>query len=81
VTIAVSNGSVATTTLPKTSTSATTALSDEALLRPLMASSAAVHDTRSVLQHVELLRQRGVSRGRIGEALGASRQAAWERFS
>jgi ATP-dependent protease Clp ATPase subunit len=36
---------------------------------------AAVHD------YVGLLRGRGVSWTRIGEALGASRQAAWERFS
>ena len=35
----------------------------------------AVHD------HVEILRGRGVSWTRIGEALGVSKQAAWERFS
>jgi len=29
---------------------------------------------------VDLLRERGVSWARIGEALGVSRQAAWERF-
>jgi ATP-dependent Clp protease ATP-binding subunit ClpX len=37
---------------------------------------------RDVLQeHVDILRRRGVSWERIGEAMGVSRQAAWERFS
>jgi len=36
---------------------------------------AAVHD------YVDVLRGRGISWTRIGEALGVSRQAAWERFS
>ena len=36
---------------------------------------AAVHD------HVDILRGRGVSWTRIGQALGVSKQAAWERFS
>jgi ClpX C4-type zinc finger len=36
---------------------------------------AAVHD------HASVLRGRGVSWTRIGEALGVSKQAAWERFS
>jgi hypothetical protein len=36
---------------------------------------AAVHD------HVNILRARGISWTRIGEALGVSKQAAWERFS
>ncbi len=36
---------------------------------------AAVHD------HVDMLRDRGVSWTRIGQALGVSKQAAWERFS
>jgi hypothetical protein len=31
--------------------------------------------------HVGMLRDRGVSWTRIGEALGVSKQAAWERFS
>jgi hypothetical protein len=35
----------------------------------------AVHD------HVDLLRSHGISWTRIGEALGVSKQAAWERFS
>jgi hypothetical protein len=58
------------------------ALSDDALLATLAASSAVVEDVRAVLQrHVEALRARGVSWTRIGAALGISRQAAWERFS
>jgi hypothetical protein len=36
---------------------------------------AAVHD------HVNILRARSISWTRIGEALGVSKQAAWERFS
>jgi ClpX C4-type zinc finger len=36
---------------------------------------AAAHD------HVGVLRARGISWTRIGEALGVSKQAAWERFS
>lgn len=36
---------------------------------------AGVHD------YVALLRDRGISWTRIGQALGVSRQAAWERFS
>jgi hypothetical protein len=31
--------------------------------------------------HVAVLRSRGISWNRIGEALGVSKQAAWERFS
>jgi hypothetical protein len=57
-------------------------LSDDALLTTLAPSSAAVEAVRMVLQeHIDLLRRRGVSWVRIGEALGISRQAAWERFS
>jgi hypothetical protein len=36
---------------------------------------AAIHD------HVDILRGRGISWTRIGDALGVSKQAAWERFS
>jgi hypothetical protein len=36
---------------------------------------AAIHD------HASVLRSRGVSWTRIGQALGVSKQAAWERFS
>lgn len=35
----------------------------------------------SVHQRVDILRSRGMSWTRIGEALGVSKQAAWERFS
>src|SRR5262252_4310087 len=38
-------------------------------------------DLRNALQRmVDVLRRRGVSWERIGEALGVSRQAAWDRF-
>jgi ATP-dependent Clp protease ATP-binding subunit ClpX len=58
------------------------ALSDDALLHTLEPSAAAVDATRDVLQeHVDLLRERGVSWAVIGDALGISRQAAWERFA
>jgi ClpX C4-type zinc finger protein len=57
-------------------------LSDDALLGLLKPSSAAVDATREALQeHVDALRKRGVSWSVIGDALGISRQAAWERFS
>ena len=36
---------------------------------------AAIHD------HVGILRARGISWTRIGDALGVSKQSAWERFS
>ncbi len=35
----------------------------------------------SLHQMVDVLRKRGVSWGTIGEAMGVSRQAAWDRFS
>jgi hypothetical protein len=58
------------------------ALSADALLATLAPSSAAVDATRDVLQeHVDALRKRGVSWAAIGDALGISRQAAWERFA
>jgi ClpX C4-type zinc finger len=57
-------------------------LSDEELLRTLRPASAAVGAVAQTLQqHVDLLRRRGVTWERIGEGLGVSRQAAWERFS
>jgi ClpX C4-type zinc finger len=57
-------------------------LSDGQLLKALPPSEAAVEAVRAVLQtQVEILRKRGVSWNVIGEALGISRQAAWERFS
>ena len=58
------------------------ALAEEDLLRTLRPSAAAVDAVRDVLQeHVDLLRVRGVSWTRIGDALDISRQAAWERFA
>jgi ATP-dependent Clp protease ATP-binding subunit ClpX len=58
------------------------ALPDAELLALLEPSAVAVDTTREVLQqHVDALRERGVSWAQIGDALGISRQAAWERFS
>lgn len=58
------------------------ALSDSALLAGLKPAAASVAATRDVLQsQVEALRARGVSWEAIGQSLGISRQAAWERFS
>jgi len=52
------------------------------LLAALPPASAAVDLARDVLQeHVDELRRREVSWAEIGDALGISRQAAWERFS
>ena len=57
-------------------------LEDLDLLNTLPAASEAVRATESILrEHVNLLRARGVSWERIGDALGVSRQAVWERFS
>jgi hypothetical protein len=56
-------------------------MSNEQLLAALVPASATVEATRSVLQMlVEALRERSVSWADIGDALGISRQAAWERF-
>jgi hypothetical protein len=58
------------------------AMTNEQLLESLKPSVATVEAVRSVLQiQVEVLRKREVSWAAIGEALGISRQAAWERFS
>jgi predicted transcriptional regulator len=35
----------------------------------------------AVHEYVATLRERGISWTRVGEALGVSKQAAWERFS
>lgn len=52
------------------------------LLATLRPSSIAVDLAREVLQeNVDELRKREVSWAEIGDALGISRQAAWERFS
>ena len=57
-------------------------LSEAQLLDTLGPAASAVDTVREVLQeHVDLLRVRGVSWARIGEALGISRQGAWERFA
>lgn len=55
---------------------------DEAgLLANLPRSHAAHEGARAVLQQqIDELRKRDVSWAKIGEALGVSRQAAWERF-
>ncbi len=57
-------------------------MSEGELLSGLKVADATVDATRTVLQsHVDELRRREVSWRNIGEALGVSRQAAWERFS
>jgi len=57
-------------------------LDEDHLLRSLAPSEATVEAVRDVLQiQVDVLRKRGMSWTQIGEALGISRQAAWERFS
>jgi hypothetical protein len=57
-------------------------LTDTQLLESLAPSEAAVTAVREVLQtQVEVLRKRGVTWSAIGNGLGISRQAAWERFS
>ncbi len=57
-------------------------LSDEDLLAE-MARAHGAHENvdRAVALHVSALRARGVSWARIGDALGMTRQSAWERFS
>ena len=57
-------------------------LSDDQLLGEMVRAHAA-HDNvdRAVQRHVAALRERGISWARIGEALGMTRQSAWERFS
>jgi hypothetical protein len=57
-------------------------LSDKDLLTTLRPAAVALDSVEGTLkQHVTQLRGRGVTWTRIGEALGVSRQAAWERFS
>ncbi len=57
-------------------------LSDDDLLREMVRAHDAHHNVdRAVANHVAALRARGVSWARIGEALGMTRQSAWERFS
>jgi len=57
-------------------------LPTERLLAQLPAVEMTVRGKQTQIQWVvDLLRKRKVSWARIGEALGVSRQAAWERFS
>jgi hypothetical protein len=54
----------------------------EALLLILKGAAARDEQLRTALQQmVDVLRKRGVSWAIIGDALGVSRQAAWDRFS
>jgi hypothetical protein len=56
--------------------------SDDELLVSLSRSQALVQQSdTAVHDHVAILRSRGISWTRIGEALHVSKQAAWERFS
>jgi hypothetical protein len=58
------------------------AMTDDQLLGALKIAEATVEATRAVLQaQIEELRKREISWETIGNALGISRQAAWERFS
>jgi hypothetical protein len=58
------------------------AMTDDQLLRALKIAEATVDATRSVLRaQIVELRRREISWDAIGNALGISRQAAWERFS
>ena len=57
------------------------AYTNEELLASLPPSEATLSAVRDDLRaKVAILRERGVSWAAIGEALGISRQAAWERF-
>jgi ATP-dependent protease Clp ATPase subunit len=57
-------------------------MTDDQLLQSLQPAVATVEATRTVLQmQIDTLRKRDVSWSAIGDALGVSRQAAWERFS
>jgi len=57
-------------------------LSEDELLETLRPAAVAMENVEGTLkQHVTQLRGRGVTWTRIGEALGVTRQAAWERFS
>jgi ATP-dependent protease Clp ATPase subunit len=57
-------------------------LSDDDLLAEMVRAHAAHQNVdRAVAHHIALLRERELSWARIGEALGMTRQSAWERFS
>jgi len=55
---------------------------DDEILASLARIQAAVSQADAAVHaHVAVLRGRGISWTRIGQALGVSKQAAWERFS
>jgi hypothetical protein len=55
---------------------------DDELLASLARVQAVVFQAEAAVRdYVDVLRGRGISWTRIGEALGVSKQAAWERFS
>ena len=57
-------------------------LSDDELLAEMVRAHAAHRNVdAAVARHVRALRDRDVTWARIGEALGMTRQSAWERFS
>jgi hypothetical protein len=57
-------------------------LPSEVLLEGLHRRSAGIHrEQRELQQVVSTLRERGTTWAKIGEALGVSRQSAWERYS
>ncbi|GGT02292.1 ClpX C4-type zinc finger protein [Nonomuraea spiralis] len=57
-------------------------MSDEDMLTMLPRQALTVEQAeRDLRAWVRLLRERGVTWARIGEALGVSRQAAWDRFA
>ena len=67
---------------PPTTLKAWDSLSDEELLAEMVRAHAAHENVnRAVAHHVAALRARGISWAHIGEALGMTRQSAWERFS
>ena len=67
---------------PMTSLADWDALDDEALLeRMVQVASTRDRVDQGVGNLVRILRARGVTWARIGEALGITRQSAWERYS
>jgi hypothetical protein len=54
---------------------------EELLTQMTRLDSSRGHVERAVTEHARRLRELGVTWARIGEALGISRQSAWERFS
>jgi ClpX C4-type zinc finger len=67
---------------PATEFSAWDEQPDDELLANLAKVQAVVFQAEAAVRdYVDVLRGRGISWTRIGEALGVSKQAAWERFS